>query len=96
MFKEYGEYDALGLAELVRTGAVSPKELLDAALAVANERNPNINAIIHRFDERAYRQIEQGLPDGPFKGVPFVLKDLLACFAGEPLRMPKPIPPNLA
>tara|TARA_R110001583_G_scaffold72419_1_gene202764 strand:+ start:1076 stop:2539 length:1464 start_codon:yes stop_codon:yes gene_type:complete len=87
MFKEYGEYDALGLAELVRTGAVSPKELLDAALAVANERNPNINAIIHRFDERAYRQIEQGLSDGPFKGVPFVLKDLLACFAGEPLRM---------
>ncbi|MDF1692198.1 MAG: amidase [Zhongshania sp.] len=87
MFKEYGEYDALGLGELIRKGDVSPKDVLDAALAVANERNPEINALIHRFDERAYRQIEQGLPDGPFKGVPFVLKDLLACFAGEPLRM---------
>ncbi|GAA4098462.1 amidase [Zhongshania borealis] len=87
MFKEYGNYDAMGLAELVRNGEVSAKELLDAALNVANERNPQINALIHRFDERAYRQIEQGLPDGPFKGVPFVLKDLLACFAGEPLRM---------
>ncbi len=87
MFKEYGEYDALGLADLIGTGAVSAREVLDAALAAANARNPQINALIHRFDERAYRQIAQGLPDGPFKGVPFVLKDLLACLAGEPMRM---------
>ena len=87
MFKEYGNYDALGLAELVRKGELGAKELLDAALTAANVRNPQLNALIHRFDERAYRQIAQGLPDGPFTGVPFVLKDLLACFAGEPLRM---------
>jgi amidase len=87
MFKEYGLYDAMGLAELVRQGELSSHELLEAAVAAANARNPGLNAIIHRFDERAYRQIEAGLPKGPFTGVPFLLKDLLASFAGEPMTM---------
>ena len=87
MFKEYGEYDALGMANLVKVGEVTPAELLDAAIARANEINPSINAIIHRFDDRAYRYIKDGLPQGPFTGVPFVLKDLLAAFAGEPMTM---------
>ncbi|MBQ0794550.1 amidase [Zhongshania sp.] len=87
MFKEYGEYDALGMANLVKAGEVTPAELLDAAIARANEINPAINAIIHRFDDRAYQYIKDGLPQGPFTGVPFVLKDLLAAFAGEPMTM---------
>ena len=87
MFKEYGQYDALGLAELIRSAEVTSTEVLEAAIARANEVNPAINAIIHRFDERAFKQIKSGLADGPFTGVPFVLKDLLAAFAGEPLTM---------
>lgn len=87
MFKEYSQYDGLGLAALVKAGEVTPAELLDAAIARANEINPGINAIIHRFDERAYRCIKVGLPEGPFTGVPFVLKDLMAAFAGEPMTM---------
>ncbi|CAA0101846.1 amidase [Zhongshania aliphaticivorans] len=87
MFTEYREYDGLGLAGLIKAGEVTPSELLEAAIARANEINPSINALIHRFEDRAYRHINDGLPDGPFTGVPFVLKDLLAAFAGEPLTM---------
>jgi len=87
MFTEYREYDGLGLAGLIKAGEVTPSELLEAAIARANEINPSINALIHRFEDRAYRHIKEGLPDGPFTGVPFVLKDLLAAFAGEPLTM---------
>ena len=86
MFKEYSQYDALGLAELVKKGEVTAVELLVAACAKADEVNPEINAIIHRFDERALANGD-GLPDGPFQGVPFLLKDLLAAFAGEPITM---------
>ncbi|MBQ0760668.1 MAG: amidase [Zhongshania sp.] len=87
MFTEYREYDGLGLAGLIKAREVTPSELLEAAIARANEINPSINALIHRFEDRAYRHIKDGLPDGPFTGVPFVLKDLLAAFAGEPLTM---------
>ena len=54
MFKEYTQYDAIGLAALVNAGEVSAKELLDAAVYQANQVNPKLNAIVHRFDERAY------------------------------------------
>ena len=86
MFKEYSQYDALGLGELVKKGEVSPSELLAAAIAKADQVNPDINAIIHRFDERALKNADS-LPEGPFQGVPFLLKDLLAAFAGEPISM---------
>lgn len=87
MFTEYTDYDALGLAELVKNKKVSPKELLDAAITQANAQNPKLNAIIHRFDERAYHQIEKGLPQGAFHGVPFLLKDLIQVFEGETYTM---------
>jgi amidase/6-aminohexanoate-cyclic-dimer hydrolase len=75
-FKEYGEYDALGLAELVRTGQVSPRGLLDEAVARTERVDPAINAVVVRHEDYASRQIEAGLPAGPFTGVPFLLKDL--------------------
>jgi amidase len=75
-FKEFGDFDAIGLAELVRKGDVSPTELLDEALARLNAIDPQINAVPIRHDDFARRQIEAGLPDGPFRGVPFLLKDL--------------------
>ncbi len=87
MFKEYTHYDALGLAALVHSKQVSAKELLDAAVSRANQLNPKLNAIIHRFDERAYQAAQAGLPSGAFTGVPYLLKDLSFDFAGEPLTM---------
>jgi len=83
---EYGTLDALGLAELVRTGAVSPLELLEEALARTREVNPRINAVIHLMEAQARAAIRAGLPDGPLKGVPFLLKDLIMAYGGAPLR----------
>ena len=56
-FAEYGHYDALGLAELVRRGEVSPSELLDEALARTALVNPKINAVIHLMEARAREAI---------------------------------------
>ncbi len=75
-FKEYGNYDAVGLAELVRNKQVSPGELLDEAVARTAKVDPQINAVVVKHYDYAERQIEKGLPDGPFTGVPFLLKDL--------------------
>ena len=85
-FAEYGRYDALGLAELVRGGQVSPAELLDEALARTALVNPKINAVIHLMEGRARQAIASGLPEGPFRGVPFLIKDLMTAYAGEPMR----------
>jgi amidase/6-aminohexanoate-cyclic-dimer hydrolase len=75
-FKEYGSYDGLGLAELVRKKDVSANELLDEAIARTERIDPKINAVVVKHYDYARGQIERGLPDGPFKGVPFLLKDL--------------------
>src|SRR4029453_18503324 len=75
-FKEYGNYDAVGLAELVRKKEVSAKELLDEAIARTAKVDPQINAVVVKHYDYAERQITRGLPDGPFTGVPFLLKDL--------------------
>jgi len=84
-FEDYAEQDATGLAALAAAGEVTPGELLDAAIARAETVNPALNAIVHRFDQRARDRVDTGLPDGPFRGVPFLLKDLTAAIAGEPL-----------
>ena len=77
--------DACALADLVRTGAASPAELVDDAIGRIEALNPTLNAVIRpRFDE-ARREAAGELPDGPFRGVPLVLKDLLCSTAGEEL-----------
>ncbi|CAN5367690.1 amidase [soil metagenome] len=81
---DYDRHDALGLAELVRRGDVTPAELLEEAIRRADSRNPRLNAIVHRLDDRARAQIRQPLPDGPFRGVPFLLKDIVHRLAGAP------------
>ena len=81
-FKEYEQYDALGLAALVKQREVTPAELLDAALARAAARNPAINAISIPLEDYARKSISEGLPAGPFEGVPFLLKDLTASVTG--------------
>lgn len=75
-FKEYETYDGIGLAELVAKGDVSAEELLDEAIEKTEARNPQLNAIVIKNYDEARKQIRDGLPDGPFKGVPFLLKDL--------------------
>lgn len=82
---DYDRYDALGLAGLVRSKAVSPAELLTIALRRAEEAQLRVNCFSALFPDRARAQIEAGLSDGPFKGVPFVLKDLGAALKGAPL-----------
>src|ERR1700742_752402 len=74
--KEYGSYDGLGLADLVRTRQVSARELLDEAIARTEKVDPHINAVVVKHYDYARAQIDRGLPDGPFSGVPFLLKDL--------------------
>src|SRR3954470_13674200 len=75
-FSEYGSYDGMGLAELVRKKQVSAGELLDEAIVRTAKIDPQINAVVVKHYDHAQRQIEKGLPDGPFTGVPFLLKDL--------------------
>jgi amidase/6-aminohexanoate-cyclic-dimer hydrolase len=83
-FKEYENYDGLGLAELVRRGEVRAKELLEAAIARVEARDGTVNAVVVRLYELAEAAIETGLPDGSFTGVPYLLKDLSASLGGQP------------
>lgn len=86
-FAEYQNLDATDLAKLVASREVAPGELLDIALSAVDHINPSINAIVNTFEARARSMIAKGLSDGPFCGVPFVLKDLLADVAGVPTTM---------
>ncbi len=81
-FAEYEEYDALGLAELVRRKEVTPTELLDAAVERVEARNPAVNAVTMKLYDYGRRAIAEGLPDGPFRGVPFLMKDLTSPVEG--------------
>ena len=74
--QEYESYDALGLADLVRRGEVKPNELLDAALARMERLEPKLHAVTIPMIDDARAALEAGLPEGPFTGVPFLIKDL--------------------
>ncbi len=79
---EYATYDALGLAALVRDGSVTANELLEEAIARTEAVNGAINAVVHKQYDEARAAIAHGLPDGPFQGVPFLLKNLYAMQQG--------------
>ncbi len=87
MSDDLARMDATAQAELVKSGEATPVELLEAAIERAAEVNPEINAIIHDLADEAREEAAGDVPDGPFKGVPFLLKDLGAAFAGQPLHM---------
>ena len=70
-FDEYRRHDATALAGLIAKGEVSAKEVLETAIARAEQVNPAINAIVHKQYDRARSAVAAGLPDGPLKGVPF-------------------------
>jgi amidase len=83
-FAEYSEYDGLGLAELVRRGDVRPAELVEAAIDRIERRNGTLNAVVYKAYDEARAGARGELPDGPFRGVPFLVKDLLIGVAGWP------------
>ena len=83
-FADYETYDALGLADLVRRRLVTPAELLEAAIERVEARNPVVNAVVLRLYDYGRKAIADGLPDGPFRGVPYLLKDLTATLQGVP------------
>lgn len=76
MTGDLGALDATELAQWVARGEVTAGELLDAALSAVAARNPAINAVVLIQEDVARRAIAAGLPHGPFRGVPFLLKDL--------------------
>lgn len=83
-FSDYDKYDGLGLGELVRKKEVKPSELVEEAINRIEKLNPQLNAVIHKMYDMAREAAEGDLPDGPFRGVPFLLKDILVDYAGVP------------
>ena len=81
-FAEYEDYDAVGLADLVRSGETTAGEVLEAAIERAQARNPALNAIVMELYDFGRQAIAEGLPDGPLEGVPYLIKDLGAAMAG--------------
>lgn len=79
---ELAQLDATAQADLVRRGELQPSELVDAAVARAERVNPALNAIVTPLYDQARRSARGQLSEGPFRGVPFLLKDLLAALAG--------------
>jgi amidase len=83
-FPEYPKYDGLGLAELVQKKKISAVELVDEAIQRIESHNPELNAVIYKMYEAARETAQKPIPNGPFAGVPFLVKDLLATIAGIP------------
>lgn len=82
---ELARMDTIDQAALVRSGELTPVELVEAAIARIEQQNPQVNAVIHKMYDKALA--EAGSPDlanGPFRGVPMLLKDLWPASAGDP------------
>lgn len=82
---DYADYDAIGLATLVRTGQVSAQELLGEAVRRAERANDKLNCFSALFLYIAREQIETGLPTSVLSGVPFATKDLSVAVNGASL-----------
>ena len=81
-FKEYDNYDALGIDELVKNKEVSAEELLEEAMQRTEKVDDQINAVVLKHYDEAKEMIKNGLPDGAFTGVPYLLKDLHVLLTG--------------
>jgi amidase len=81
----FDEHDALGLAALVRQGEISAGELLEEAIARTERVNPELNAVITPMYDLGRQALRDGVGDGPFAGVPILLKDILHAYRGVPL-----------
>jgi amidase len=82
---ELAALDATAQADLVRRGEVTPTELVEAAIARIEALNPQLNAVTYTmFDKARDAAASERLPDGPFRGVPFLVKDAVCHTAGDP------------
>lgn len=84
-FSDYSNFDGLGLADLVRRREVTPRELVEAAIERIGRHNGALNAVVFEGFEDARRVAAGPLPEGPFPGVPFLVKDLHTPVAGWPM-----------
>jgi len=82
IFSEYAKYDGLGLAELVRRKEVSPSDLVDSAIDAIERLNPQVNCVVQKLNDAAHAAVAAGLPYGPFRGVPFLVKEFGMHFEG--------------
>jgi amidase len=82
---DFASLDAIAQAELVRRREVHPIELLEAAIARIEHLNPRLNAVVTRLYDQARAASAREIPNGAFSGVPFLLKDIGASYAGAPM-----------
>lgn len=83
--EDYEDFDALGLAELVKRGETTAEALLEEAISRTEKRDGEIGSIVIRMFDEARKAVAAGVPNGPFEGVPFLLKDLHLAWPGVPL-----------
>jgi len=82
---DYVRHDAVGLADLIARGETSAEAVLEAAIATIERLNPTLNAVVYRYFDEARAALRTGLPEGRFRGVPFLLKDLDVAMRGVPM-----------
>ncbi len=85
-FEEYRRHDALSLAELIKKGQTTAETLLEIAIRRTEEVNPALNPVIHKMYDEARAAAKYVQQDGPFAGVPFLVKDLGMEVKGTPMR----------
>ena len=83
--QEWEARDALGIAELVKSGEINAREAVETAIARIEQLNPVINAVVYQAFDNALELANRQKPTGPFAGVPYLLKDLNAPAQGLPL-----------
>ena len=81
--KEYASHDALGIAALIASGQVSAREMAQAAARAIAAMNPEVNAVVETYPDRIEGLDEARLGKGPFRGVPFLIKDVFGHEAGR-------------
>lgn len=82
--QDYSQYDATALADLVRKGETNASELLEEAISRAERHNPDLNALTYKAYDEAREKAAGSVPDGPFRGIPFLIKDIASPVAGWP------------
>jgi amidase len=82
--KLYAESDALDLADLVRRGETSPTELVEAAITLIDQLNPELNAVVHELYDMALAAAKTVDRTAPLAGVPFLAKELATAWKGAP------------
>lgn len=85
MGPDFHFHDGLGISELIRRREISPREAVMSAISRIEAVNAPLNAVVHCMFERALDVADGDIPDGPFRGVPFLLKDLISWYEGEPI-----------